>query len=51
MTNAESEKDNMRFITDKYQVMYSCGKKPSDIQCIEGNWPLCASKGAEDSHC
>lgn len=51
MTNAGSEKDNRRFITDKYKVMYACGKKPSDIQYREGSWPICVSKGAENSHC
>ena len=36
MTNAGSEKDNKRFIMDEYKVIYAYGKKPSDIQCIEG---------------
>ena len=44
MTNGGSQKDNMRFM-EKYQVMYACGKKSSDIQRIERSWPICVSRG------
>lgn len=49
MTNAGSEKDNKRFIMDKYKVIYACGKKASDFYFIEGSWPICVSSGAENS--
>lgn len=51
MTNTGSGKDNKRFIMDKYKVIYACGKKPSDVQCIEGGKlaNLCFQWGREQS--